>query len=66
MPGAALLQAISRLDQAIAHAESACADALDARATPPAPDSSTRDASVRRALAQLDSLISDLKAAENG
>ena len=66
MPGAELLQAISRLDQAIAHAEAACAQALKKRAEPALAGNSARDDSVRRALAQLDTLISELKANENG
>ncbi len=57
MPIPALLQAISRLDQAVARAEAAL---QSARTNPASPDDG-RQERVKQAIAELDGLIESLK-----
>lgn len=58
MPSASFIRALSRLDQAVTAAEAAC-DALIATAPGADPD---RDARVRAAIAEIDTMIDALRA----
>lgn len=62
MPTPALLQAISRLDEAVARAEAA----LDATTSSTRDAARSRDAAIREAISELDSLIASVREKTDG